>query len=154
MSPNGHANNSLIVDFPPNPRRNCTSNVRSKSVHFSTHVDGLYIKYPTDEEVIKRWYSDHDQSRFREKVAQDTIKWSFKMLHSNSSKTPSMLIHCVGLENFLSRDVSERYKAVMKGRKDHARTVLEEQKRLRRCGDNSTESIALVSMNSSHSARK
>lgn len=149
------ANNSLIVDFPSSPRLRTsggTSQVSSKSVHFSSHVDGRYINYPTDEEVIKQWYSDDDYSGFKEKMIQDTLKWSSKLFHGN--RKTGDLVRYVGLENFISRDVSERYKAVKKGRNDHARSVLEEQKRLRRCNDNSPESIALVAMSSSHSNRK
>jgi hypothetical protein len=105
---------NLIVDFPSATFcRNAIA--EEKSVSFSTHSDGRYIKYPSEHERSLRWYTSEDEQLFRHKMIQDAVYASRKMADCLSNAHRDRFQDYVGLEHLISRDVEERYIATRCG---------------------------------------
>lgn len=64
------------------------------------------------------------------------------------------LVKCVGLVHLLSEDVRDRYREYKQYRLDHAYTVLREQERQRKIGENCERMLAKVAKASSKAAKK
>jgi hypothetical protein len=73
----------LIVDSPHQPRRLAPAR---KYVRFAAEVDGLYIKYPSNEENQVKWYDNEDKKDFELVMIRDVIKCSAKMASLKKSK--------------------------------------------------------------------
>jgi hypothetical protein len=150
----------LIVDFPSSRRSGNIGQSSSKKVRFASHCEGRYIDYPSEKEISKGWYSAADFAKFKQRIARDAVKCSMVVLsirqgrYNDLDPTDFFLTHCVGLDHLISRDVAKRYEAVKEARKEHSRTVLEEQERLRFLNVDSIENLARVSEASSNISRK
>jgi dihydrofolate reductase len=148
-----NSNGNLIVDFPSASYcRNAIA--EEKSVSFSTHSDGLFIKYPSKHEQSLRWYTSEDERRFRHQTIQDAIDASRKMADGFSNAHRDRFQDFVGLERLISRDVEERYIAMRMARKRHTKIVLAEQRAQRRHRRVSVEDLAEVSSISSQLERE
>lgn len=148
-----HSNGNLIVDFPSATFcRNAIA--EEKSVSFSTHSDGLYIKYPSKHERSLRWYTSEDEQRFRHQMIRDAVDASMKMADCLSNAHRDRFQDYVGLEHLISRDVEERYIAMWIARKRHTKIVLAEQRAQRRHRRVSVEDLAEVSSISSQLERE
>ena len=147
-------NGDLIVDFPSSSFYDNHSIAEEKSVSFSTHSDGLYIKYPSKYERSLRWYTTKDEQRFRHQMIQDAVVASRKMADCLNNTGDQAFQDYVGLEHLISRDVEERYIAMQLARKKHAKIVLAEQRAQRRHRRVSVEDLAEVSRRSSQLERE
>lgn len=141
-------NGSLIVDFPSTSNgRNAT--VEEKSVSFSTHNDGLYIKYPSECERSLRWYTSEDQRGFRHQMIRDAVVASRKMaVCLNNAPQDLAFQDYVGLDHLISRDVDQRYMEWRLERKKHVVIVLAAQRAQRHHGRVSVDDLAEVSSRS------
>jgi dihydrofolate reductase len=149
-----YSNGNLIVDFPSATYcRNAIA--EEKSVSFSTHSDGLYIKYPSKHERSLRWYTSEDEQRFRHQMIRDAVVASMKMADCLSNTHQDRGFQdFVGLEHLISRDVEERSIAMRIARKRHTKIVLAEQRAQRRHRRVSVEDLAEVSSISSQLERE
>ena len=118
----------LIVDSPHQPRRLAPAR---KYVRFALEVDGLCIKYPSNEENQVKWYDNEDKKDFELVMIRDVIKCSAKMASLEKVRTSELFestsSKCVGLGHLISRDVTQRYRELKAERKEHVRVILEEQ---------------------------
>jgi hypothetical protein len=148
-------NNQLIVDFPTAT----TSGSAVKSVRFDPHIEGRFIEYPSSREKIKMWYSDEDYLLFKRKMGRDAAICSslFADLAENGNKdnrtVEMLLIHCIGVNHLISRDVSQRVQDIRAIRKNHALVVLKEQYRQVLSSVPSVETLAAASAESSKACR-
>jgi hypothetical protein len=115
-----------------------------------------HIEYPSQDQRDKMWYTKQDQKRFQKQVIRDAIYCSQLLVNVHIDKKYAITImrHCVGLEHLISHDVFDHCKATQAARKNHAGTVLEEQKRQRGCNVHSSVELASVSSSSSEVDRK
>lgn len=156
------SNSALIVEFPASlssrTKRSEMSSVRSKSVRFSPHSQGRYIKYPSRKENQAKWNSDEDYAHFQQVMLQDVFKCSDMLAavkeSQDTSRYEEQITSCVGLDHLIARDVKERYRAVKKARRAHAQTVLRAQEWQRRHNIQSAADLARVSQASSHPFRE
>ena len=156
MSTSSNESSNLIVDFPSYPRQRNGPRTSSKSVRFATHYEGVYVDYPS-EEVSKRWYSEKEMKHFKHRIGQDSMLCSKVIMDirdgavtvEDEVASKKFLVNCVGLEHLISRDVPKRYNSIKKGRKEHSRLVLGEQKRQKNTCDVSSVMLAHVSKRSS-----
>lgn len=154
MAPTNTNNNQLIVDFPT-----ATTSGSTKSVRFDPHIEGRFIEYPSSREKIKMWYSDEDYLLFKRKMARDAAICSSLLADlaengNNDNRTVEMLlIHCIGVNHIISRDVSQRVQDIRAIRQNHALVVLEEQNRQVLSSVHSVETLAAASAESSKACR-
>jgi hypothetical protein len=150
-----YSNGSLIVDFPSTTSCGGNAIAEGKSVSFSAHSEGRYIKYPSEYERSVRWYTSEDQRRFRHQVIPDAVEASRNMANCLSNAPGELDFQdYVGLDHLISRDVDERYIALQMARKKHAKIVLAEQRAQRRYRRASVEDLAAVSSRSSQLAKE
>lgn len=156
---------SLIVDFPASQRRPSYTNrsiaaaaaviVEERTVTFSPNSQGRYIRYPSQSEISRRWYTESDQRRFRHQMIADAVECSSKMADCFTSAPQELAFQdFVGLDHLISRDVEQRYMLLRAARKKHARIVLAEQARQRREHRFSVDDLARVACASSQWARE
>jgi hypothetical protein len=153
LTTNNRGNASvLIVDFP-------SSIITEQRVRFAAVTHGMYIPYPSEEENGKKWYSKANESRSRIQVARDAASCA-QLLVDAARNDPEdiqlqqVLVHCVGFEGLLSRNVLRQYQTVREAKRNHVRVVLQEQRRQRIDGDVSSRGLARVSKTSSEQARQ
>jgi hypothetical protein len=151
---NTNANGGLIVDFPSTSFHDSLPFTQQKTVSFSIHSEGRYIKYPSEHERSLRWYTSKNQRRFRHQMIQDAVVASKKMADCLNNTGDQAFQDYVGLEHLISRDVEERYIAMRLARKKHAKIVLAEQRAQRRHRRVSVEDLAEVSRRSSQLERE
>jgi len=103
------------------------------------------------DSTTKVHYSLQDIEAFKQETAMNV-----RALRHILASTPAaevgneVLLHCIGVENFLSQDVMG---AAMAAKSAHIRSVLEEHQGQVQRGTGSVERLALVSMQSSLRAR-
>lgn len=149
---------SLIVDFPSSTEPRAKSTM--KSVRFQPRIDGRFISYPSRHENHAKWYSDEDYKHFQSVKLRDIMKYSIKLATINDgapqdkATSQKLIVRCIGLEDFISRDVPKRFRDVKEARREHVRLVLDEQKWQRLENVDNPVDLARVSMASSHQSRR
>jgi hypothetical protein len=91
-----------------------------RSVRFATHTEGRYISYPTEEDNVAKSYCEEDYMHFKNSMIRDSLRYSHKIYGSRDRNEPldsksskQLIIRCVGIDHLISRDVRERYHAIM-----------------------------------------
>jgi dihydrofolate reductase len=143
--------NCLIVNFPSTPFYDRNAIAEEKSVSFSTHSNGLYIKYPPNHERSLRWYSSEDRQGFHHQMIQDAVVAWRKM---TDLWRLTFQDDYVCLEHLVSRDVEEVYIAMRIAMKKHVVIVLAEQRAQCRHRRVSVDDLAKVSSRSSQVERE
>lgn len=134
------SNGELIVEFPTFELE------EPRAVSFKPVIDIAII--PQD---FTKSFSQEDFDAFKRErsVAVHVLR---RKLASTPAKElgNAFLLHCIGLERFLSPDVMM---ATMTAREDHIDAILDEQRAQVLTGTNDAERLASVSMRSSRWAR-
>jgi hypothetical protein len=87
------------------------------------------IPHPTREENAAKWYTEQDNDYFKAVATVERNQFVTGLLSRPSESFASdELVHCVGLENYLSRNVNQR---VRETKKRHTKSLLREQARQR-----------------------
>ncbi|EED88003.1 predicted protein [Thalassiosira pseudonana CCMP1335] len=85
------------------------------------------IPHPTREENAAKWYTEQDKDYFKAVVTLERNQFVTGLQSRPlESFTSDELVHCVGLENYLSRNVNQR---VRETKKRHTKLLLREQAR-------------------------
>ena len=119
----------------------------SKSVRFATTLEEVqHISRPTDRELQVMWYSDEDNERLHHALIRDVVRHSQRLAAGTVNlqdprSFEDHVIHCVGIDHLLSRDVQGHYQAIRSRRKEHSRRVLGAQQRLRNIAEVVEEDI-------------
>ena len=128
-----------------------------KSVRFSSLSQLQYIEYPSKKDKHAKWFSKEDRERFQRVMVKYAMICSNVLAAANKVQDPvisrDILICCVGLDHLISSDIPRRYQDITATRKEHSRTVLEEQDRQNKNEINCPEDLARVSKASSDWSR-
>ena len=103
------------------------------------------------------WYSEEEEAEFKRRMMRDVMRCSIKFLdHTNGQRnlTKKDHIRSVGLDHLISRNVRERYEAVLAGRRHHSAFVRNGQRLQRSNGVTSPEFLASLSRANSLRARE
>ena len=116
----------------PQPQRRRA--LHKKSVRFSEDSTMIKVRYPSDREISRRWYTDEEMIGFQRKTRRDAVRQSAIFIATKSRDPTAMLpvkevIKCIGLVHLLSDDVQTRYEEYKMNRKMHSGAVLGEQDR-------------------------
>ena len=105
-----------------------------KSVRFSEDSTMKLMRYPSDKEISRRWYTDANYRKFQRKFWRDAARQSAVYIAMKNRDPEAMLpteevIKCVLIAHLLSDDVRARYNEIKLNRLAHAGTVLGERDR-------------------------
>jgi hypothetical protein len=119
----------------------------------------MHVRVPSAREVSVRWYTKKQEEHFQRVMYLEATRQSKVYLASKNQNPPAVLpseelVKCVGLVHLLSEDVRARYREYKQYRMDHAYTVLQEQERQRKIGEDCERMLAKVAKASSEAARK
>ena len=108
--------------------------LRKKSVSFSEGSTMVKVRYPSDREISRRWYTEEEMNGFGRKMRRDARRQSAVYIATKSRDPNALLpveevIKCVGLVHLLSDDVEARYQEFKMNRRTHSGAVLGEQDR-------------------------
>lgn len=145
------AKNSLIVDFPSQPRKlSKTSVVCSSSpcVSFSPSHETKYVgsKSPGDRKAA--WYSKKEQKSFQNEIVNEAhqLRQVIRTADQPKDILKSRKYELVGIEIRLSQELA---RAVAKNRIEHESDVLDEYNRQKVEGMMDAEALAQVSAKTS-----
>ena len=105
-----------------------------KSVRFSEDSTMKFMRYPSDREISRRWYTDADYRIFQRKIWRDAARQSavyiaMKNRDPEATLPTEEVVKCVGIAHLLSDDVRARYNEIKLNRLTHAGAVLGERDR-------------------------
>ena len=152
----------MIVDFPPCYVSNkedrakpilhkTTARVVNKpspqrNVRFSKYSTLVLLK-EHESSSSDCWYTRGEQARAKKRVVYDANRLRRALDNIHNDQTIILFDQCIGLENFLSAEVT---KTVMNKKKQHVAAILSVQPR----GSGAIEKIRVVSEHSSMWSRK
>jgi hypothetical protein len=93
-------------------------------------IEVRIVHYPEDLDNDVMWWSNEDKVHSQQVMMRDVIRCSSALTEgiiNDGSAVENHIIHCVGLEQFLSRNAFQRCQAIRNNRAEHVRTVLEAQ---------------------------
>jgi hypothetical protein len=97
-----------------------------------------------------------DFHRFQEELARDAVVCSeilYGQANDDLKNSLQFVIHCIGVDHLISRDVLGKYKDVKAERRRHVKALIDEQVWQRSCNIDSPKSLARVAKASSHHCR-